>query len=62
MAHLLAYTIDLESTSLRECLAFIEAEMDLLQCFNTVILKNLFSREHGLLHKFSLSPERGDLL
>jgi hypothetical protein len=25
-------------------------------------LKNLFSREHGLLHKFSLSPERADLL
>ena len=34
----------------------------MLECFNTVILKNLFSREHGLLHKFSLTPERADLL
>jgi len=41
---------------------FIESEMDLLECYNTIILKNLFTKEHGILHKFSLTVERADLL
>lgn len=36
--------------------------MEVLECFNTVILKNLFSEENGLLHKFALSSQRAELL
>jgi hypothetical protein len=41
---------------------FIETEISLLECYNTVILKNLFGNEKGLLQKFSLSTEKADLL
>lgn len=62
ISHLLAYTIDLSVIDLKDCLAFIEAEMEVLECFNTVILKNLFGEENGFLHKFSLSTQKAELL
>ena len=34
--------------------------MDLLSCYNTVIIKNLFKGGKDLLHKFSLSVEKAD--
>lgn len=62
ISHLLAYTIDLGVIDLRQCLAFVEAELEVLECFNTVILKNLFGEENGFLHRFSLSTEKAELL
>lgn len=62
IGHLLAYTIDLEQLPLEKCLGWIESEMDLLEGFNTVILKNLFPPTASLLHKFALAPAHADLL
>jgi hypothetical protein len=62
IGHLLAYTIDLEQLPLEKCLGWIESEADLLQGFNTVILKNLFPPTASLLHKFALAPARADQL
>lgn len=62
ISQLLAYTIDLGVIDLRQCLAFVETELEVLECFNTVILKNLFGEENGFLHRFSLSTEKAELL
>jgi hypothetical protein len=44
IAHLLAYTIDLDMLPFQEWVGFVDKEMDLLECYNTVILKNFFTK------------------